>query len=78
MGDFTELGIPCNGDTCKRNIFHTELRTANRPYFGYGWNDIESSSACRTGVWEHVAFVYDTQLGKVIYLNGAQTKHPNG
>ena len=42
--------------------------------FGFGYDDSHSQRVCRVGVWEHVAFVYSSQEGKRIIVNGEDQK----
>ena len=72
-GDIDPPGTGTDWEDHKQNIFHLELRHENRFYFGFGWDDISSKRTCRVGVWDHVAFVYNSdgdKDGKIIVVNG--------
>ncbi|CAF1122109.1 unnamed protein product [Didymodactylos carnosus] len=62
----------CTCTTCSNQCLFLIIRSS-KLYMGFTYNDLAGSTTLVTGVWYHVAFVYNYQtLQQIIYLDGVQ------
>jgi hypothetical protein len=62
----------CQCSTCANQCLYLILRSG-RLYISFTSNDLSGSTTLTTGVWYHIAFVYNYQTQQqILYVNGVQ------